>query len=106
MPSGRARKKRFFAIISLRALGSCVVLHVASSSGVRVLSISESRSASHSASLVHTSSIWLSPHSCPMVNSPVTEGKSHPFGAAWAIPLWRVFHVAWWATVMVSLCPK
>ena len=36
----------------------------------------------------------------------MTEGKSHPFGAAWAIPLWRVFHVAWWVAVMASLCPK
>ena len=57
MPSGRARKKRFFAMISFSALGSSVALHVSSSAGVRVLSISEARAASHSASLVHISSI-------------------------------------------------
>ena len=60
---------------------------------MRVLSISEVRAASHSVSLVHISSIWLSAHSCPMVSSPLTEGKAHPFGVFWAIPLWRVFHV-------------
>ena len=57
MPSGRARKKRFFAMISFSAFGSSVDLHVSSSAGVRVLSISEARAASHSASLVHISSI-------------------------------------------------
>ncbi len=83
-----------------------MVVHVSSSIGVRVLCISESRAASHRATLVHISSILLSDHSCPMVSSPLTEGKSHPFGAAWATPLWRVFHVAWWDDVMTSLCPS
>jgi hypothetical protein len=106
IPSGRALKKHCFAVVSLIARGSCAVLHVASSTGVGVLCISESRAASHSASLVHISSILLSDHSCPMMSSPVSEGKSHPCGAAWTVPFWRVFHVAWWAAVMVSLCPR
>ena len=41
-----------------------------------------------------------------MVISPLTEGKSPPFGATWSIPIWRIFHVAWWDVVMVSLCPR
>ena len=104
MPSGRTLKKRVLTLISLSVRGSCVSLNVSSSAGVRVLTISEARVASHSASLVHISSILLSTHICSMVSSPATEGNSHPFGAAWSIPLSRVFHVAWWATVMTSFC--
>jgi hypothetical protein len=47
---------------------------------VRVLCVSESRSSSHSVSMVQISSILLSVYSCPMVSSPTSEGKSHPFG--------------------------
>jgi hypothetical protein len=49
---------------------------------VRVFCISEVRTVSHRPSLVHISSILLSAHRCPMVSSPVSEGNSHPFGAA------------------------
>ncbi len=95
IPSGRALKKRSCALVSLSARGSCASLHVSSSAGVRVLISSEARAVSHSVSLVHISSILLSAHSCPIVSSPVTDGKFHPTGATWAIPLWRVFHVVW-----------
>ncbi len=40
------------------------------------------------------------------MSSPFSEGNSHPFGAAWDMPLCRVFHVEWWAAVMASYCPK
>ena len=62
------------------------VVHVSSSAGESLLFISESWAAFHSASMVHISSILLSSHSCPMVSSPLTEGKFHPFGAVLAIP--------------------
>jgi hypothetical protein len=29
------------------------------------------------------------------VSSPFSEGNSHPFGAAWAMPLCSVFHTEW-----------
>ncbi len=54
--------------------GLCEALHVSSSSGVRVLSISEVWADSHRASLVHISSIFLSDHNCSRVSSPSTEG--------------------------------
>ncbi len=106
MPSGRVLKKRSFALVSFIACGFCAVLHVSSSVGVRVLCVSEVRAASHNASLVHISSILLSAHSCSRVSSPPTEGNSHHFGSAWAIPFCRVCHVAWWAAVMSSFCPR
>jgi hypothetical protein len=64
--------------------------------------ISESWVDSHSPSMVHILSILLSCHSCPMVSSPSTEGKFHPFGVVLTMSLWRVFHVVWWSVVMVS----
>ena len=54
--------------------------HKVSSGEVRVLCVSESRSSSHSVSMVQISSSLLSVYSCPMVSSPTSEGKSHPFG--------------------------
>ena len=84
----------------------CVALHVSSSAGVRVFSISEVWTTPHSASLVHISSILLSAHNCSRVSSPSIEGNSHLFGAVWAILFCRVFHVAWWDTVIVSFCSK
>ncbi len=63
MSSGRTLKKRSLGLVYLVFRGSCVVLHVSSSVGVRVLCVSESRTVSHSVSMVHTSSILLSVHS-------------------------------------------
>ena len=82
IPSGRVRKKRSFALISLIFCGFSAVPHISSSAGVRVLCISEFLAVSHKVSLVHISSILLFAHSCPRVSSPFSEGNSHPFGAA------------------------
>lgn len=95
IPSGRVLKKRCLVINSLIVLGFSAASHISSSAGVRVLCISEVRAVSHRLSLVHISSILLSAHSCPMVSSPFSEGNSHPFGAAWAMPLCSVFHAEW-----------
>ena len=103
MPSGRVLKKRSFALVSFIACGFSAAPHISSSAGVRVLLISEVRTVSHRVSLVHISSILLSAHNCPRVSSPFSEGNSHPFGAAWAMPLCSVFHVEWWAAVMASV---
>ena len=73
MPSGRDLKKRSFALISIIDFGFSAARHISSSAGVRVLCISEVRTASHRASLVHISSILLSDHSCSRVSSPFTE---------------------------------
>jgi hypothetical protein len=62
MPSGRALKKSYIVLICLVFRGSCVVLHVSSPAGLRVLCVSESRTTSRSASTVHMSSILLSVH--------------------------------------------
>jgi hypothetical protein len=80
MSSGRVLKKSSLGLVCLIFRGSCVVLHVSSSDGVRILCVSESRTVSHVTSMVHTSSILLSVNGCPMVSSPSSEGKSHPFG--------------------------
>ncbi len=95
IPSGRVLKKRSFALISFITCGFSAAPHISSSAGVRVLSISEVRAVSHRVSLVYISSILLSAHNCPRVSSPFSEGNSHPFGAAWAMPLCRVFHTEW-----------
>ncbi len=95
IPSGRVLKKRSLALVSFIAFGFSAALHISSSAGVRVLCISEDLAVSHRVSLVHTSSILLSAHNCPMVSSPSTEGNSHPFEAAWAMPLCSVFHTEW-----------
>ena len=103
IPSGRVLKKRSIALVSLIAFGFFAALHISSSAAVRVLCISEVRAVSHRLSLVHISSILLSAHKCPMVSSPFSEGNSHPFGAAWAMPLCSVFHVEWCSAVMASV---
>ena len=95
IPSGRVRKKRSFALISLIFCGLSAAPHISSSAGVRVLCISELRAVSHRVSLVHISSILLFAHSCPRESSPFSEGNSHPFGAAWAMPPCSVFHAEW-----------
>ena len=79
---GRSLRKCSFVFDCLDFRGSCDVVHVSSSPGEGVPFISESSTASHNASMVHISSILLSSHSCPMVSSPLTEGKFQSFGAA------------------------
>ena len=64
-----------------------ILLGRTSSVGKSVLFISESWTASHSASMVHISSILLSFHICPMMRSPLTEGKFHPFGVVLVMSL-------------------
>ncbi len=103
IPSGRVLKKRSLALVSLIAFGFSAAPHISSSVGVRVLFNSEVRTVSHKVALVHISSILLSAHSCPRVSSPFSDGNSHPFGAAWVMPLCSVLHVEWCAAVMASV---
>ncbi len=88
----RSGSEEAFSLVSLIAFGFSTASHISSSAGVRVFCISEVRVVSHRLSLVHMSSILLSAHNCPMVSSPFSEGNSHPFGTAWAMPLYSVFH--------------
>ena len=62
MPSGRALRKSSSDFSCLVLFGSCVDDHVSSSAGESVLFISESRTDSHSVSMVNISSILLSLH--------------------------------------------
>ena len=93
IPSGRVLKTCSIAVVSLIGFGFSAAPHISSSAGVRVIFNSKTRVVSHRVALVHISSILLSAHNCPRVSSPFSDGNSHPFGAAWAMPLCSVLHV-------------
>jgi hypothetical protein len=84
MTSGRSLKKSSLVLVFLVFRGSCVVLHVSSSVQVRVFFVSESRDDSHNTSMLHTSSILLSVHSCPMVSSSSREGSREEVPSFWS----------------------
>jgi hypothetical protein len=106
IPSSRTLRKSFLAFPCRSACGLCAAISASSTFGESAFFISESFAASHSVFMVHISSILLSSHRWPIVSFPLNNGKVNPFGANVTMPVWRFFHVAWWAAVIVSCCPK